>query len=93
MGSLEGTLPLAVGISPLPHWFFLLLPLEQILLEPAVKTTPIFLAKPEAMVMIAQVLLANLTLELVLHWSLSFLLISPPSSYFPSSYDPEQLLS
>jgi len=61
MDSLEETLPFTVGVSPSLHWFSLLLPLEQVLLEPAVETTPTSVA------MIAQVPLANLTLELVPH--------------------------
>jgi len=67
--------------------------LEQALLEPAVETTPASLAKYEAIAMIAQVPLADLTLGLVTHWSPSFPLISPLLSYFPSNYDPGQLSS
>jgi len=67
MDFLEKTLPLAVRVSPLPHWFSPLLLLEQILLEPAVEATPAFLAKPEAVAMIAQMPLADLILELVPH--------------------------
>jgi len=43
------------------------------------------------MAMIAQVLLADLTLELVPHWSFSFLSVTPFLSCFLSSYDPGQL--
>jgi len=67
MDFLEKTLPLAVRVSPLPHWFSPLLPSEQVLLEPAVEATPTSLAKPEAMAMIAQMPLADLILELVSH--------------------------
>jgi len=54
--------------------------LEQVLLEPAVETTSAFLAKPEAVAMIAQVPLTDLTLELVpigLLSSFQSLLFSP----------------
>jgi len=67
MGSFEETLPLAVGVSLLPHLFFLLLPSEQVLSEPAVKATPVSLAKPEAMAIIVQMPLTDLTLEPVPH--------------------------
>jgi len=67
ISSFEETLPLAVRISPLLHLSFLLLPLEQVLWEPAVEASPASLAKPVAVAMIAQVPLADLTLELVPH--------------------------
>jgi len=67
MGFFEETLSLAVGVLPSLYSSFLLLPSEQVLLEPTVEAIPTSLAKPEAVAMIAQVLLADLTLERVPH--------------------------
>jgi len=64
MGSFEETLPSVEGL-PLPHLSFLLLPLEQVLWEPTVEASPASLAKPEAVAVIAQVPLADSTLESV----------------------------
>jgi len=90
MSSFEETLPLTVGILLLPYLFSPHLPLEQVLLEPAVEATPTFLAKLEAMVVIAQIPLNCSTLKLVPHCP-SFLSAFPLLSYFPSSYDLGQL--
>jgi len=66
MDFFEETLPSVEGL-PLPHLSSLLLLLEQVLWEPTVKASLASLAKPEAVAMIAQVPLADLTLELVPH--------------------------
>jgi len=51
--------------------------LEQVLWEPTVEASPASLAKPEAVAIIAQMPLADLTLELMPHYSPSFLLAFP----------------
>ena len=66
MSSFKETL-LSVEGLPSPHLSSLLLPSEQILWDPAVEASPVFLAKPEAVAMIAQMPLADSTLESVLH--------------------------
>jgi len=66
MGSFEETLLSVEGLLS-PHLSSLLLPLEQVLWEPTVEASPAFLAKPEAVVVIAQVPLADSTLESVPH--------------------------
>ena len=64
MGSFEETLPSVEGL-PLPYLSSLLPPLGQVLWKPAVEATPASLAKPEAVAVIAQVPLADSTLESV----------------------------
>jgi len=86
MSSFKETLSSVEGL-PLLYLFFLHLPSEQVSWEPAVEVSPASLAKPEAVAMIAQVPLTDLTLDLVPHWSLSFLSISPLLSYSLSNYD------
>jgi len=66
MGFSEEFLPSVEGL-PQPHSSFPLLPSEQVLWEPAVEASPVSLAKPEAVAVIAQVPLADSTLESVLH--------------------------
>jgi len=66
MGSFEETLPFVKGL-PSPHLSSLLLPSEQVLWEPTVEVSPASLAKPEAVAVIAQVPLADSTLESVPH--------------------------
>ena len=66
MGSFKETLPSVEGLPSL-HLSSLLLPSEQVLWEPTVEVSPASLAKPEAMAMIAQMPLADSTLESVLH--------------------------
>ena len=66
MGSFEETLPCIEGL-PSPHSSSLLLLLEQVLWKPAIEATPASLAKSEAVAVIAQVHLADSTLESVPH--------------------------
>jgi len=66
MDFFEETLPSVKGLPSL-HLSSLLLLSEQVLWEPTVEASPASLAKPEAVAMIAQVPLADLTLELVPH--------------------------
>jgi len=74
MGSLEETLPLVVGVSPSLHSFSPLPPSEQVLVDLSVEAPSVFLAKLEAVAINASVPLV--VLGLVLHYSLSFLLLS-----------------
>jgi len=81
------TLSLAVRVLPLLHLFSPHLSLEPVLWEPTVEVFPAFLAKLEAMTMIAQMPLDCLTLEQVSHWSPSFFSASLLLFCFLSSYN------
>ena len=67
MDFLLETLPLVVGVLPLPYLFFPHLPSEQVLWVFAVEATPASLAKPEVMAILALVPLVGSALELVPH--------------------------
>jgi len=86
MDCIVQTLPTDSGV-PLLYLFFLLPLLEQTLLVSAVKELLIFLARPEAMALIAVVPLAGFVLELELCClivpSTSSLLFYSPSNSHP----------